>query len=348
MDSTTKTSFWQRPEGTTGKLLIGAIVAGIGYAAYVFLPFLITLAQNTLYLGFLVGVIAALYYIVFVAERPRTLLFFALQGISRWLTSFVVAVDPVGILQSFIKDMQNKRKDVVVAIKGMEQLRSKVRQQINLKTKERDDAAQMALAAKKRLEQGGLDASQISGLQIKLQEYAERVGRRDKAINTLQTYAQQAEQGITALTRIDNVIQYHISNSTDEMEELKTDNELALMSLAATRAANDALGDSDKLDVKSMAVDVIRDRTAKATSEVEHLIESTRSIQGDMDLEKLAVSTAGMQRIMELNQRISQAESEATLPRQAKARVLSSGTVTDSAPVAPTQNQWAELLKKKQ
>ncbi len=105
-------TFWQRPEGKVG----GGIVAGIGvaiaYAFVRFLPQLIQLAENTLYLAGLVGMLALIYFTVFVWDRPRTLLFYGLQMISRWVTGNFVELDPVAILKSFVRQME-KRREVI-------------------------------------------------------------------------------------------------------------------------------------------------------------------------------------------------------------------------------------------
>ena len=50
-------SFWQRPEGITGGLLLAGLVVGGGILLSNILPVLVSLAQNTLYLS---GMLAAL------------------------------------------------------------------------------------------------------------------------------------------------------------------------------------------------------------------------------------------------------------------------------------------------
>ena len=44
-------SFWQRPEGVTGVLFLGSILAAAGYVFVNYLPTIMQLAENTLYLS---------------------------------------------------------------------------------------------------------------------------------------------------------------------------------------------------------------------------------------------------------------------------------------------------------
>src|SRR5437763_14773067 len=57
-------NFWQRPEGTVGKvvLVLGGIAAAYGFVQV--LPFLIAAAKDTLHLAILIGAILLLIFIV--------------------------------------------------------------------------------------------------------------------------------------------------------------------------------------------------------------------------------------------------------------------------------------------
>ena len=57
-------SFWKRPEGVTGMIFLAALLLGGGYLVVTFLPILIGLAANTLYLALMLLVLAAIIYMV--------------------------------------------------------------------------------------------------------------------------------------------------------------------------------------------------------------------------------------------------------------------------------------------
>jgi hypothetical protein len=73
-------SFWNRPEGTTGMLFAAGALLGGGYLLYQALPFLITLASNTLYLAGLLIALAAVIYMI-LDPKMRNLIFYIYKSI---------------------------------------------------------------------------------------------------------------------------------------------------------------------------------------------------------------------------------------------------------------------------
>src|SRR5258708_37982420 len=91
-------NFWQRPEGTVGKVVL--VLAGIA-AAYGFvqiLPFLIAAATDTWHLAILIGAILLLILIV-TAKRALTLGTIIFHSIMRYLTGLFIELDHTGILE---------------------------------------------------------------------------------------------------------------------------------------------------------------------------------------------------------------------------------------------------------
>jgi hypothetical protein len=335
MDTTQVKTFWQRPEGTTGKILVGLAIAlgAFGFIHFNVMGILATLAYQGMKLVYSLAAIGLLGMVV-TAKRPRTLLFYAFESLSRAITRNFVEIDPVGILRSFVRDMESKRQTVKKAIESMMAVRQKAAAQRDQKQKEMVDAIKNASAA------------QTIGNLEKLRELTERAGRRKATIERLDESIVFAGDSIATLQRVDRVIEYHINTSKDEADELEQNNEMALAELAATHAANEALGDTDKLNVRDMARDVINDRTAKARASVEALMENTRSIQGDMDLSNMAQMQEGMRMLQQLQASVSGAEADqigGKKPVQATARVLTGGTEN----VTVIANRWADRLNAK-
>ena len=103
-------SFIQRPEGKAGLLVGAGILVGAGYLLYKALPFLIELAQNTLYLAGMIIVLGALLYMVF-DPKMRSLIWYMYKSVMRTITGWFVQIDPIGILKSYVEDLEdNLRK----------------------------------------------------------------------------------------------------------------------------------------------------------------------------------------------------------------------------------------------
>jgi phage shock protein A len=299
METTNTKSFWQRPEGLTAKVILGAIAVLFAATGFVYLntilEFLITLATNTIHLAILAGILIGGYMLV-TSERVSTLFFYGLQMISRSLTAMFVDIDPVAILKSFIRDMKKKLEVVDNAVTQMMAARQKLTQQRQQKDREMREALRLA------------EAAEQTGNEEKLAELTEKVGRRQKAIETLDGGIAFTTETIDALQRVKRVVEYHIANSEDEMNELASQNEAALAITMGVDAAREALGDTDKLEVRNMAADVIRDRISKATGQVESLMQSTKSVQGEIDLTQMAFRADGRAKLDELRAKVQKVE----------------------------------------
>src|SRR5260370_18631498 len=99
-------SFWQRPEGTVGKIILVVAGLAVAYGFVQLLPFLIAAATDTLHLALLV---AGLLIVVFVItdHRVRTLAKLIFQSARRYLTGRFIDLDPIGILKNYMYKSDN-------------------------------------------------------------------------------------------------------------------------------------------------------------------------------------------------------------------------------------------------
>ena len=113
-------SFWEKPEGKTG--IVGLALGGAAglYGLWKVLPYLITIAANTLHLMLLLAVIGVVLYMAF-DPKVRTLISYIYKAIMRWITGVFIQIDPIGILKSYIEDLkENLRKmnKQIASLKG--------------------------------------------------------------------------------------------------------------------------------------------------------------------------------------------------------------------------------------
>lgn len=91
-------SNWEKPGGKTGMVVLGLLGAGGLMLFYKALPFLITLASNTLYLGLIAGII---YHPKF--RKICSATYFMLM---RKLTGLVIEIDPIAIVSVICRKSQ--------------------------------------------------------------------------------------------------------------------------------------------------------------------------------------------------------------------------------------------------
>ena len=104
-------SNWEKPGGKTGMVVLGLLGAGGLMLFYKVLPFLITLASNTLYLGLLLGLIAGIIYLL-CDPKFRKICSATYFMLMRKLTGLVIEIDPIAIVEQRIRDMQKKSADI--------------------------------------------------------------------------------------------------------------------------------------------------------------------------------------------------------------------------------------------
>jgi len=146
-------NFWQRPEGTAGKVVLVLGTAAVAYGFVQILPFLIAAATDTLHLAVLIGGILVFLFIA-TDKRVRTLASLMFQSVMRYLTGLFIELDPIGILKNYIGEM--KKNLAIMTSTG--NLNGSIRTlQNQIDTNQKDAAHSVALAnqADKKMAAGG-------------------------------------------------------------------------------------------------------------------------------------------------------------------------------------------------
>lgn len=288
-------TFWERPEGKVGMGIVAALGILLAWGFVRILPTLIQIAENTLYLAFLVGAIALLYCIVFVWDRPRTLLFYALQMISRWITSNFIELDPVSILHAFVKQMKERREVIQDRLGRIVGVKRMVEAKVQKSEKERQQALRLAAAAKGQSDEDGLNA------------HAEIAARRTRDIQEYEAMVGQVESIEKLLQRVLRRADYHIQTAEDEANQLQDKHAITGAVQAATTAAQGIFGDSDLAEVRDMAAERIRDDYEKRLGELQTLIDLT-DFDHAVDLNQMAFRQEGLAQLAEAEKKVTAAE----------------------------------------
>ena len=122
-------SFWKRPEGVTGSIVLAGLIGGGAFLLYTFLGSIIALASNTLYLAAMLVALGALIYVV-LDPKARNLSWYMYKSAMRWITGLFVKIDPIGILKSYVEDLKDNlgkmNKQITKLRSQMHQLREQI------------------------------------------------------------------------------------------------------------------------------------------------------------------------------------------------------------------------------
>ncbi len=280
-------SFWKRPEGVTGTIFLLALLAGGGYLLYLFLPALIALASNILYLSLMLMALAAIVYVV-LDPKMRNLVWYMYKSVMRWITGIFVQIDPIGILKSYVEDLEDnlvKMRKQIGSIRG--QMR-KMQSLMEKNTKEINDSLKLAAAAR--------DAGKEKQMLL-----SSRKAARLKESN--QKY-QKLYNKMEVLYRILNKMH---SNSEILLVDTKDQVALKEQERKAIRASHSAMksamsvisGDPDKRAMFDAAMEAVADDVANKVGEMERFMEMSSSIMDSVDLQNGVFAEEGLQMLEE-------------------------------------------------
>ncbi len=276
-------TFWQRPEGITGVIFLTAILIGGGFLLFTALPALIALAQNAIYLTIMLMVLAGLIYVI-LDPKMRALVGYGYKSVMRWITSLFVQIDPIGILKSYVEDLQDNLRNMN---KQMNKLRGQMHQlrEIIVNNKKEIDS-NLQLASKAR------DMDNQAMMVLK----SRKAGRLKESNIRLDELYKKMEVLYRVLKRM-------YENSEILMEDIKDQVELKEQERKAIHASNSAMrsamsiiqGDKDKRAMFDQALEAVADDVSQKVGEMERFMEVSSSFMDSIDLQNGVFEEEGLE-----------------------------------------------------
>jgi len=286
-------SFWRRPEGVTGAIFLLAILAGLGYLLVTFLPTLIALASNVLYLAGMLLVLGVVLYMVF-DPRMRNLVSYMYKSAMRKVTGWFVTIDPIGVLKNYVDDLSDnlqKMRKQIGAIRG--QMR---KLQTLVGDNEQEIEKNMKLAAAAR------DAGKEKQMLLSSRKAARLKESNEKYRNLLAR--------MEVLYRILNKMH---TNSEILLEDTKDQVKLKEQERKAIRGSHSAMksamsvisGDPDKRAMFDMAMEAVADDVADKVGEMERFMEMSANVMDSIDLQNGIFEDEGLKMLEEWEEKSS-------------------------------------------
>lgn len=275
-------SFWQRPEGVTGMIFLIALLLGGGYLLYIGLPTLIALAANTLYLAGMLAVLAAVIYMV-LDPKMRALVGYAYKSVMRWITGVFVNIDPIGILRSYVSDLEENLRKMS---KQIGELRGQMRKLKNIMDKnDKDIDNNMRLAA----------AARNKGNEKQMVLSSRKAARLKETNGKYATLHKKMDVMYRILTKM-------YSNSEILLEDTKDQVALKEQERKAIRASHGAMksamsvisGDPDKRAMFDAAMEAVADDVASKVGEMERFMEMSANFMDSVDLQNGVFEEEGL------------------------------------------------------
>jgi len=275
-------SFWQRPEGVTGAIFLGGALLGGGYLLYKALPFLINIAQNTLYLAGLLMVLAAIIYVV-LDPKMRNLIWYAYKSVMRWITGLFVQIDPIGILKSYVEDLQDNLGKMNKQIAQLRGQMHKLKEVIMNNQKEIQNNINLANRAK----QTNSDAMVV----LK----ARKAGRLQDSNIKLEDLYKKMEILYRVLTKMYENSEIMLEDIKDQVNVKEQERKAIHASHSAMRSAmNIIAGNGDKRYMFDMALEAIADDVSQKVGEMERFMDMSSNFMNSIDLQNGVFEEEGL------------------------------------------------------
>ena len=285
--ATPKKSFWQRPEGVTGLIFLVAILAGFGFLFTTFAGIILPFLSTTI--GLVVAAVALLTVLFAIVDpRTRTLLSYMYKSGMRKLTGLFVNIDPIGILKSYVEELEGNLQEMR---KQIGKIRGQMRHLTTLmETNETEVKKQLKLAA-----------------------LAKEKGKNQQMILSSRRAARLRESNqkyqvlLTKMEILNRVLNRMHQNSEVLLEDTRDQVDLRIQERKAIRASHGAMtsamsvinGDPDQRALFDQAMEAIAEDVANKVGEMERMMELSSDFLASVDLQNGVFADEGLRMLEE-------------------------------------------------
>ena len=273
--------FWKRPEGVTGALFGVGLLVAFGFLM-VSLPWGPILA-NTLYFAATVAVLGG---VLFMALDPnmRQLLWYGYQSAMRKITGTFVQIDPIGVLKSYVTDLEGNLKKMNLQINKLRGQMHKLDELIRANRKEIDSNMRVAKAARDK------DKPEVFTLKTR------RAGRLKESNLRLEDLYKKMEVLYRVLDRMYRNGEILVEDVRDQVEIKEQERKAIRASHSAMQSAATVMGeDKDARRLYDQALEAIADDVSAKVGEMERFMEVSATIMDSVDLQNGVFEDKGLE-----------------------------------------------------
>lgn len=282
-------SFWQRPEGLTGKIVLGALLVAGAWFWNIIAAFLLTLVVSTTKLIIAGVVLFALIYVL-LDPKFRNLAWYFYTVTMKKLTSAFVEMNPIAIIKVYIQTLEKKREEMSEQINKMKGQIGILDRQIFKNSEEIDKQKELAKAAQSR----------GNNMQVTLS--AREVGRLDGSNSRLKPIKMRMEKMYTYMNKIYEASDYLIRDMKSEMSTQEREYNTIKAAYSVMRSASSIMkGDPDKRQIFEQALEFVQDDMGHKVGEIDRFMEMSASIMNTIDLENDVFQEKGLKMLEEMD-----------------------------------------------
>lgn len=306
-------SFWQRPEGIPGALILLTLIGFGGYGLMKIMPDLILLAENIYYLGAMcLGLFVAGY--VLLDKRVRTLIWYFYKSIIRKATGIFIQLDPIAIIEGFLDDLHSKMKDMENQMGKLKGQIRKVKEKIKKREENRDTFFKLANAARNQGKKSMMDLNNRKAM------------REEEVIKNFTVLLRKTEKLYQVLSKMKKYSSIMVEDIAHEIEIKKLERETIRNSHKIMKSAVNIInGNSDRKVMFDQAMEFIVDDIGMRIGEMERFMDVSADFMDNMDLENAMYEEEGLKQLDEWSAKVDEKFNASTYESPVKA--LEAGNV---------------------
>ncbi len=273
MEGYKRKTFWQRPEGVTGAIFIGAAIAAMIYAAIKSAALIVGAISSTLGL---VGSLIVLGLIIFIAldKKSRNLIWYMYKSVMRSITGIFVKLDPIAILKGYVSDLKENLRKMNRQISMLRGQMHKLQELIINNRKEIQSNLHLASQAKES------DMKSVMILKSR------KAGRLKESNMKLEDLYKKMEILYRVLGKMYENSEVMLEDIEDQVEIKEQERKAMHASHSAMKSAMNIIsGDKDKRMVFDMALEAIADDVANKVGEMERFMDVSENFMKSVDLQ---------------------------------------------------------------
>lgn len=299
-------SFWNRPEGTTGMIMLALCGVLAVFAGNAFLPYLATFFNllagtfNAAIAATLSGLaLAAIVYVV-LNKKVQTLVKYFFKSAMRFLTGLLVEIDPIGIMRGYISTLADKLNDLR---DGKSRLSGEIRickEKISKNAAEANHALKMAAEARNVAVSASSkgDQDQLLSAKSQMGVNSNQHGRLIALNQRLEATLVKMEMLYRALVRYETAAANAIKDIKNEVDVREQERNMIRTSHRAMSSAMSILqGSGSEHELFEQAMEYTAEEYGRKLGEIEDFMDSTKTILDGIDLQNGVWQAEAMEKL---------------------------------------------------
>ncbi|MFT6337238.1 MAG: hypothetical protein ACJATI_004000 [Halioglobus sp.] len=275
-------SFWRKPEGVTGALVLAGVVLGGTYLVVTFFNALIAFLASTA--GLVIGLVT-LGIIIFMAIDPKTraLVSYMYKSAMRLITGIFVQINPIAILKSYVDDLKDN-------LKKMSRQTTQLRGQMHV-------LKEMILNNQKEIKSNMAQASKAKQTNKNAQMIlkSRKAGRLKESNIKLEDLYRKMEVLYRVLNKMYENSAILVEDVEDQVKVKAIERKALMAGHSAMKSAMNVIkGDNDKKAMFDAALEAIADDVSNKVGEMEQFMDMSESFMKSVDLQNGVFEEEGL------------------------------------------------------